>query len=561
MALLIDAVPSPVLAGTDSDWEDLSRRVNDWRPTVVVLVARKAPRIRDALGLSLGDGALQLSDLAIPFSQPELHGARVAIVDDVVNVGSTIERAYHRVLGAGASEARVFAIGRCESNPPLRDIAIEYVRPEPLDRDALQELSSRIPHALQTLDKPYDLDFPLLRCRPRLPLSAFDDILAALAEMHGEDRVWDLTTDRGGRHGIRRLAVDLGESAGQYAKARLYADERRRRFSLMPIGITDPLPDGPPPAAPPIVVAVWDSVVARTSNDPDAQARLRLFCDALAMGLRFLADHRHILAPDDEFPFDLADAELVLGPRVRRGAHRVPRPERFTACAIDAPVTASLQTPSPFLAAAIDQGLIAEVIAAAPSSDVISVFQTMFDVLADAVGASDPTRYRWTAPFSRKEVLADPYLRLRIGPTVVDLITLVHQITGRAETELEQTRTDVSHLLDRYIDAGGVVPTTASYSDKIWRIYRKGESHSRLRKAQQIEYALSRLAERPSETRAAKLITTLAYTEPADSLFEVRTRERGNVVCFRENLFDGPVELMPWLASMRRRRDKQQAGD
>ncbi|MHC2284099.1 hypoxanthine-guanine phosphoribosyltransferase [Bradyrhizobium diazoefficiens] len=90
--------------------------VRDYSPDLVVLVARKMPRLVEALNLSLGD-AVCVSDHAIPFVHPNIKGARVAIVDDIWNVGTTMLRARDRVmLGTPTRKAALFDGGeRCRS--------------------------------------------------------------------------------------------------------------------------------------------------------------------------------------------------------------------------------------------------------------------------------------------------------------------------------------------------------------------------------------------------------------------------------------------------------------
>ena len=98
-------------AGVDASrsgvWLALVDQVRSWRPDVVVLVARKMPRLAQALELDFG--APTLTDLAVPFADGAFAGARVAVVDDVVNVGSTFAAARASVV-AGALRRRLSVV-------------------------------------------------------------------------------------------------------------------------------------------------------------------------------------------------------------------------------------------------------------------------------------------------------------------------------------------------------------------------------------------------------------------------------------------------------------------
>src|SRR5947209_13726773 len=78
-------------------WRSLISRVRGFDPDVAVLIARKMPRLAECFGFSLGPRAIVVSDLAIPFVHGLLAGARVAVLDDVVNVGSTIHPAVRSI--------------------------------------------------------------------------------------------------------------------------------------------------------------------------------------------------------------------------------------------------------------------------------------------------------------------------------------------------------------------------------------------------------------------------------------------------------------------------------
>ena len=530
--------PHSGLAVNLRQWRELAAQVRDYEPQVVVLIARKAPRVRQALALDFGAGALTVSDLALPFLGTTCSGMRVAVVDDVVNVGSTVRTTYEKVTAAGADDVRVFAIAHRPGNE-LADIPVSYVSDDPLDDVELRRFASRIPDELQGLAKPYDLDFPLLRCRLQSERHQFGDILQFLKDRYGEGRSWDLTSARGAALGVRRAAVDM--ETGTHDKVRLYVDAAGC-VNLVPIAVSPVLPTEEPRGK--SAQALWSEVApAARAENLEALARLRLFCDSLSLGTRFMAENADWLSQAPE-PLDLDEAELIFGPRVRRfslghltevdASESRPRP------------TAS--TPSPFLAYAEEMNFSERILKRTGNGDrpdVLSLFIAIFDELAELVGASDPSKFQWPAP-SAKAIRENSYLRLRIGPTAYDLIDLIREASGR-QSPPEVTRQQVSRLLDRFIDAGSVVPTTTTQDGRVYRIYRKGESDHKVAVADRIHFALTNYDRPITRTRLAKVMAALSFNDQDDSMLEVKNLTRGNVPAFRDDLLNAGSDVTAWL--------------
>jgi len=552
MLLQVDKSPhTDVLGKLTADWEDLARRVTNWQPGVVILVARKPPRVRQALGLQLSCSALILSDLAIPFSRRYLAGARVAIVDDVVNVGSTINKVARRLDEVGADEVKVFAVGQVDRDNEIGHLAAEYVYEHALDPASHIDLAGRVPDALQTLARPYDLDFPIIPSRLEFPLDSFSDLCDAMVEHHGEDRIWDLTTAIGAEHGVRRLAVDLSTERGGNRKIRFYLDERTGVLNVMPICIADTLSVEPPEgwrAGEILWTALADEPPA---EDREARSRLRLFVDSLALGANFVADHRELLQLTEPSVFDVDDAELVLGPLVRRAARRIEAED-----AIDTvpplPIANRPTELSPFAEEARRCNFVDAVESRAAGRDPLSIFLAVFDELALVMGADDPGDYRWSWPYTSEEVTADSYRRLRVGPTAADLTDILHTASD-GDRPIGVTRRIAMRLLDHFIDTGSVVPTIAEYPAsegggvRTYRVYRRGENGGRVEFAEKVRIAKELYKGDVSRTRTAKIITTLAFGDGNDPLLEVQALPRGNVLCFRSGLFEDDADVTAWM--------------
>lgn len=528
----------------------LATRISEYAPSVVVLVARKAPRIREVLGLELSPHALVISDLAVPFCRQYMEGARVAVVDDVVNVGSTVRTAVRTAESLGAAEVRAFAISRLSRDQPLEGLDVEYVTPETLDPAGLAAFARRVPEALQALAKPYDLDFPLLRCRLRPPYASFEDLRAALEWREGESRVFDLSTPAGRNHGVHRLALDPPEGHERHSKVRIYLDERTGECVVMPIVVTGQLSTEEPTWLGGWPRGVWEQLAPLApegDGGDEARARIRLFVDSLQYGLEFLRRRRDLFLAEPGLPFAVEDAEMIFGPAVRRA---VPSREANGGAWDSGPSGAS-----PFLAAAHRHGLpdaVRSRLLGAPEP--LSVFAACFEALADMVGAVEPSDFAMSDLADTDTVKSNPYLRLRIGPTIPDLTELVHEICG-SPGPLEETRCQVTRMLDRFIDAGAVVPTIARYAIQdgaqprhgVFRIYRKGEPPSRDPTVQRVVYAWAASSAVMSRTRASKMLSILELERQGSTGLEIRADARGTTACLPRSILGESIEIAGYL--------------
>jgi hypothetical protein len=513
----------------------------------VVLIARKAPRIVQALGLDFGPSVLVISDLAIPFCGTELKGARVAVIDDIVNVGSTLSRAMDAVLGAGAVQARAFAIAERSTAARLGDLGdLILADPGPLDPPTRDSLTAEIPDRLQQLGLPYDLDFPVLDCRTQAGEETFARLRDALAERHGEDQVYDLTTPPGAEAGIRRLTVDLSAPGRVPTKVRVYLHCESGRCSLAPIRVASPLAtDAPEGRAARRFWAALDT----EGVDAEARGRLRLYLDSLSTGLSFVSLHADLFSCDLEAPLLPGQTELIFGPRaIGAATFAGGAPGSWERAGLDSDPARGAEEErdggvSAFLEAAEETGLMSAVAARVEGEpDELSVFIAFFNTLAEWVGADDPSAFRLEGPVSRSAVEEAPYLRLRIGPTFADLAGIVAALVP--DLSSEESWRIVSRLLDRFIDDGGVVPTIGTYDGRLYRIYRKGERDPRDRASLRTRRAWEASGKALSLTRASKLLTILAYSEDTDATdVKVKTLERGNVFCHAGTVLHEETEI------------------
>jgi hypothetical protein len=559
-----DALQSD-LASLRSQWRSLTELIEAFAPTVVVLIARKTPRLFEAFGMNVAGNPLVITDLAIPMCGRYLADARVAIVDDMVNVGSTIHRTARIVQAAGAREVEMFAIARLDPNMHDGDCSSHsqagreprYAEAQLLDRMELMEFAARVPEALQGLAKPYDMDFPLVQCRLEAPFHGFEELALLFADRYGEDRVYDVSTPRGHAAGVRRLVLDLTAESDINSKVRLYFDESAQRCNVVPMRVAPTL-DGDPQISGGWPAAVWSTMLPElerpTGHDTspllehakrDARARLRLFSESLASGLEFMAANRDVLRGKQEAPFCLDEAQLTLGPLIRRVTRRGVNAFQESAAAIGLPPADRLAV-SPFVAALRDAGLIRHLSERSPAHDSLTLFIALFELIADAVGVNNPSQYRLDWPYTRQQVLDNPYLRLRIGPTVADIVAVICEASGE-QKDPQEVRWAVRRLLDRFIDFGSVVPTTAEYDGHLYRIYRKGERSPRVAPSDRLLNAWRSYGEPLSLTRVSKLATFLAFSSPTDSAVVIRAETRGNTLCFAPSVLHSETEVGHYL--------------
>jgi len=516
--------------------------VRDYEPTVVILIARKAPRIAQAFELEFGSSILVISDLAIAFAARQLEGARVAIVDDVVNVGSTLLRAKRLAIEAGATGVEMFVVADRNSDQRMQELGEVHVADStPLDQSSREALSAEIPGRIQSLCRPYDLDFPLLQCGVPARTDEFSRLLNRMSSKYGDENVYDLTTPLGMEAGVRRFTIDFSKEGLAPTKVRIYVNTVSGECVLAPIRLQSPLPSAPPAQG--WRRAFWEAMGVGPSFKPEARGRLRLFLDSLDFGLSFAGDNADVFRLDSDCPLILEDAELAFGPDVEFAARKVLRNWLFWVGTASPEKSVGISSESPFLGVARDSGLIADVSARISGDpDELSVFVAFFNTLADWAGADQPSAYRLPGPFRPHEVAADPYLRLRVGPTFADLVAIVDELVpGLSGVD---TMSMVSRLLDRFVDDGGVVPTTASYGEQLFRIYRKGEKDPRERVDLRTCRAWQETGKALSLTRVSKLAAIIAFSEePGASDVAVATDTRGNVFCHADSVLHDRAEI------------------
>jgi len=533
--------PSDAYLG--ASWAELCRRVNAWRPDVVVLVARKMPRVSEYLRFDFGRECLVISDLAIPFAHRELRRARVAIVDDVVNVGTTVRHACDCALASGAMDARVFALGRSQEYEAT--VPLECAHPDVLPAESYRKLVRWIPSALRTLAKPFEVEFPVIRCRFALPFNSSVQILRWLRDRFGSECVHDLTAG----HPLRRVTVDLPNANAENTKLRLYLDDGAGVCNLVPFAVPQSLSCFPAPGCRLARQLLVAGLKALESCPPAAQLweeestiRLQMFASSLDAGVGALDDLGEVLVATQVSVCDPSDARLLFGPRVAEALNAAPNPASIDPYPLPSatPVRSESET-LPFFSHCdklAEHHFLDLVRRDASASDPCSIFASVFDALARLVGALDPSKYALTWPYSYEDIARRPYLRLRIGPTFQDLVAIMDALVPDDLPVALPTRNLVSAMLDDGIDSGAVVPTIAHYDGHAYRIYRKGENDLRDEAVDRIAYAWLNYGKPMTLTRLAKINAILAYSNCIPQTLVPCTLERGNSASLQTTSLD-----------------------
>jgi hypothetical protein len=544
-------LPPDLTPGVGTDWDRLRTTVAEWRPDLIVLIARKMPRLDEVLELRFADIAPVVSDLAIPFAAHQIKGGRVAVVDDIVNVGSTIGQALKAVERFGASASRGFALhSRLGSGPELADMSI--VGRRDLDPETYQALCQQIPASVSALIKPYDLDFPILRCRVLRPIRTGDDLQFACSQIFGDD-VYNLPAryDGGGGH---RITIDF-PYAGGLEKIRLYLDEDTGDVNVVPMKISSPLAIGTIPATGWLRDAYERLTSALGQSHDEERVKVAMFLDSLRVGAAFLERTSQFLLPTTE-PLSQGDAQLIFGP----AAATLPNIE-FEDLLASPPILVGRSTEtSPAYAEIWTPEFAAEVQGASPSTDPVSYAATLYRVLASWAGSQDPSSYRLPWPYSKEQVAEVPYLRLRVGFTFADFHQILRELGRSSESDDgERPRSDwawrrtASKLLDRLIDIGTVVPTIAKYDGVFYRVYRKGESDlAREHMVASVVLGMEYYNKPMSLIRISKIavIASLSMNEVQGT--KVGVLERGNVFLLDEDVVNRPAEIARFMVRLGR---------
>lgn len=543
-------------------WRELGQQIRSFNPDFVVLVARKMPRIFDVIELNLGASAICISDQAIPFVQTKLKDARVAIVDDLWNVGTTMLNAADRVRRAGCRTVRMFALGAKDASKAAT-AGVRLVETASMTEDRYEDVVRSVPNMLRLLPKPYDADFPIVRCTIRAPYKSWPQCWAWLRSTFGVAVHTTIDEDQE-KHELARATVNFQCARGWVSKARLYFDLDSGYCNLVPMALAPSLALADVYPSRSLAKLVYSSATsALDTSTPlceedrrEALGRLGAFCDSLMILDQVTESLSGLIEKLSFEPFAFEDFAMQFGPVAARavrscdlGRHEVVSVEEYAA------FFETRQTPAaqPLLS---DRKVVDVAVQRAEEGwPAELVFDSLFQSLATAVGAEDPDSYLLDWPYQVEEVRAKPYRRLRIGLTYAELIEFLraHLKTGSKSSTPEAL---TSALIDLFVDLGAVVPTITLKGDPCVRVYRKGESNPRwdagLARLSLAVRTLRLQGENPSRTRVTKIAAILAMSAAgSDPGFRVAAAERGTVATMGKSVAErNDIEITAYMRNL-----------
>ncbi len=522
-------------------WERLFEMVQEFEPDVIVLTARKMPRICEGLRVHFGDRTLVISDLAVPFSSAFLSNARVAIVDDVVNFGSTLNHVESVVEKHTPAAVKLFSLARRAS---AATASISYAHPVPLNEKDYSGYVRTVPAAISHVCKPYDLAFPLLLGRYRIPFRSAAEIVESLRQDFDSQRLHIIPSPYANSPVHRVSLLFLEEENSGPRKLRLYFDDSIGVCSVVPMVLPHHVAEADMPITLPWIAALREQLnrcldTGTGTDNSDAVSAVALFTSSLDWF--WSSDvHTHLESLFDfgADQFSLADAKIIFGPKIETiltGLDTAKSAER-----LNGPVKMQSLIKSPFLDK-FDVNQMVQIAVKRLNQNRVSISDAGIDcysyllavveALAELVGTEKPSEYKLRWPYSKDEIGQNPYLRLRIGPTIPDMVVICEQIhklvTKSASVPPNFVRT-LSVTLDALIDQGAIVPTFATYEGKTFRIYRRGEAPGQ-DVCDKVVFAWAACNKPLSVTRLAKILAVLSHSQKYHAVLESSARTRGLV--------------------------------
>jgi len=546
-------------------WLNLASEVRSFGPDVVVLVARKMPRIQDLLRLDFGVDVLIVSDYAIPFLSATIIGSRVAIIDDVVNVGSTLSHALQAISKYRPKAIELFALSSSGNSKKL-DIDVRYTWKTQFSDSEYRDHVSEIPHLVSDVPKPFDLVFPIFQTNVAVSSA---EVAEEFVSGYARDRFEILPTPYHNSP-VSRATIFLERiSTNQIRKIRVYRDVVNDSlcFSFMAIsaGAIDLRPTFETrPAADLYKEIIGKLEVSGNPPEKTALAHAVIFCRSLDFGLSEIKANRVLtdLVEEDSLSLDMHSFRYLFGYE-----SSVNLSQEFKAEGSDSLLNSTFTAKSPFMEH-FDLGRLLSLMEHDIQKkfrsdryfDISFAFSSLFRNLAILVGASDPESYSLSWPFSAEEIRKNPYLRLEIGPTFSDIVDILSLVASNCQfDESVLSARSVSKILDISVDSGMVVPTFSTMnSSDIFRIYRRGEKgEARDKLTNVVALALDTLEREVdggekfsiSRTRLSKLCAVLGYAEKYEYLVGHRNETRGVTATAPRALLDNQrPEVVKYLS-------------
>lgn len=433
-----------------SDWASLARQVRDYRPDCVVLLARKMTRLWQHMQNldreTFSCPYLTISHYALDYlDDKKIKGKKVVIIDDALNVGSTMKHVYNKLVHLGAAEVHSFVLDAKADFKPERlgDLArtLHIIGSRELSNEAYHERSANINRCLLLSGLPLELEFPVYE----LSLStSHDEFMETLysREQRCCNRVTQVDASVAG---FERLSVTRHDDQGNSSKYRFYFGKNPDRVLCVPM----PLASNP-------------------QRTPRFSGRAELY----ACGMKLMEEYLPHLSQYGVQGATIVpkDMELLFGTPFEASMVAKDRARERGEVASDTWFLDALESCSEF----------GEEMRNSPYSGSLRLtFVKLFQALGNAVnehapGTETPVLKEKLPLQIREGIKQDNFLRLCLGLTFSEIVALLETYWKNAKNiSLEKISSFVSQLLDEHIDQGFVVPTLDPYGR---RVFRKGEA-------------------------------------------------------------------------------------
>lgn len=432
-----------------SEWTALAREVRACRPDCLVLLARKMTRLWQHMRNLDGETFLcrypTISHYALDYiDKKRIEGKKVIIIDDALNVGSTMKHVYNKLVHLGAAEVHSFVLGaKADFNPEdLGNLAntLHIICPKKLDDQKYHAKSASINRCLLLSGLPLELEFPVYE----LSLTTNPDEFMETLYSREQGRSSRLTQVDAAIAGFERLSVTRHDEQGNRSKYRFYFGKNPDRVLCVPMPLA-----------------------SNTTGIPRFAGRADLYACGMKLMEQYLphlsqygVQGATILAEDTELLFGAPfNATMVAKDRTRKREEDA-SDTWFLDVLESSPEFTGQMKKFPY------------------SGSLRLTFVKLFQTLGNAVneharGTETPVLKKLPLPV-REGIKQDNFLRLCLGLTFSEIVALLETYwENTKKISLEKISSFVSQLLDEHIDQGFVVPTLDPYGR---RVFRKGEA-------------------------------------------------------------------------------------
>lgn len=474
-------------------WKELERMINEYSPDIIILLSRKMPRIYQLLQLNLKS---VVSDFAIAFVHNKLYGKKVAVVDDAVNAGTTLNNVCDRLNACGITEIKRFAIAKKQGNMQnnisfVRDNKGEYLI---WNDEKYRQSSLNTSLALFLQNLPFELEFPVFctTCSTNYDFEKFGSKLKDLDSsfyVHYLDALESVDT------GLYRYSVDIFPDKTENTKWRFYLDECGRKIIFVPMINYNPNNENTS-----FLPNVWkeaDNLFGTESYlykgfetfPGEARNRLQLYMASLEWAYRSWPALANILSldkielreEDTALLFGSDFANLICSEYKKLPEITISNSSFFPS---QSSICESKRTKS--FCEVIEEcpeikekfeSVYQKVENSSDGENYCSYFIEFFKTLGEITGENNIDDYMIVNNEynpNKSDVSTTPYLRLRVGPTFEDILLIMKKYWSKISPEItpRDLHIKVSEILDQQIDQGFIVPVLGMTGQ---RIFRKGE--------------------------------------------------------------------------------------